>query len=431
MSASIIYITDNPARAEAFKAICAGENYELVISMAEDHPNFSNYELIFCDAAITLKSEDASNIRPIVAVYDAASASELQAATSGNSIDVLAYPFNAIEAAARLRCLSRLHMLQEEINHRQSIHLQSKNTLSVLLIGTEAACATAQQALAPECSVEYTDDDITGLLRAGQGDWSCVVLALSDTSREPATFIRQLRLLASARTMPVLIYTETADERCVKALLAGANDLAIHGCTSGELSKRIHALALRKSVLDKLRSDAAIAAPLTEFDHVTGLPGQTQLMRTMATSLKRLEAQGKPGSLLLIAVDPPVGVPEGDAIPDSVMLTLTQVLRRSLRGFDYACRFGPDSFAIFMPGADALNAELVAKRICAEIKSERVRVKETRKDGTTASIGLATMAVSDKMVTANDMIATASDALVKAQVLGASQVMSLELNLAA
>jgi two-component system, cell cycle response regulator len=374
---------------------------------------------------------EAKDTRPIVVIYDISNSLELQAAISSSAIDVLGFPFNATEAASRLRCLSRLYMLQEELRVRNTNVKSDATSLSVLVIGTQGACERVRQSLGDYSNVECADDDITGFLRAAQGEWSCVILASSDESRDPAAMIRQLRMLDRTRTTPVLIHTAKTDSRCEAALLAGANDMAFAGCSPAELIKRISALALRKRVLDALRADAKSIAPLSDFDHVTGLPGPTQLMRTMPASLERLKAQGKPASLLLIAVDALPGVPEGETIPDHVMLALTQVLRRSLRGFDYACRYSADCFAILMPGADAKGAEAVATRICAEIKSEKVRLLDGRKDGMTASIGLATMAASGGAASAAGIVATAVDALAKAQALGAAQIMMLELKLAA
>jgi two-component system, cell cycle response regulator len=430
MSANLIYVTANTERSEAFKAICADENYTLTVCTPESIGDCSTYDLIFCDVENSINFSAAPKTIPIVAIYDAANPQQVIAALTGHAIDVLAFPFNAIEAASRLRCLSRLHMLQDELNHRRSIP-KVEAALPVLVVGSDAACKGVEGSLSDKFIVECAADDMTGLLRAAQGQWSCVVLALNDASREPAAMIRQMRVLDRTRTTPILVHTELADARCVAALQAGANDMVFGNCSPAELSKRIQALALRKSVLDALRADAASIAPLSDFDHATGLPGPTQLMRSMPASLERLKAQGKPASLLLIAVDPLAGMPEGEAVPDSVMLALTQVLRRSLRGFDYACRYSADCFAILMPGADAKGAEAVANRICAEIKSEKVRLKDARKDGTTASIGLATMAASGGADTAQQMIATATDSLAKAQALGAAQVVAQELKLAA
>jgi two-component system, cell cycle response regulator len=430
MSANLIYVTANTERSEAFKVICADENYTLTVCTPESIGDCSTYDLIFCDAENSIDFSAAPKTIPIVAIYDGANSQQVIAASTGHAIDVLAFPFNAIEAASRLRCLSRLHMLQDELNHRRSI-LKAEAALPVLVVGSDAACKGVENSLSELFIVECAADDMTGLLRAAQGQWSCVVLALNDASRYPAAMIRQMRVLDRTRTTPILVHTELADARCIAALQAGANDMAFGNCSPAELFKRIQALALRKSVLDALRADAASIAPLSDFDHATGLPGPTQLMRSMPASLERLKAQGKPASLLLIAVDPLAGMPEGEAVPDSVMLALTQVLRLSLRGFDYACRYGADCFAILMPGADANGAEAVANRICAEIKSEKVRLKDARKDGTTASIGLATMAASGGAASAEQMIATALDSLAKAQALGAAQVVAQEMRLAA
>jgi two-component system, cell cycle response regulator len=431
MSAKIIYVTASAARSEAFKAICEVENYSLNVYPPGAIGDCTGLDLFFHDADVTEKPTCVPETVPVVAVYDGANPADMNAALHGNASDVLAFPFDDIETASRLRCLSRLHMLQDELRQPASLPALNKDRLPVLIIGAEGSCEPIAAKLMSAFQVECADDDMTGLLRAAQGQWSCVVMALVETSRDPAAMIRQMRALDHTRTMPILVHTIASDERCMAALQAGANDMVRAGCTGLEVAKRAQALALRKSVLDALRAEAALIAPLADFDHATGLPGPAQLMRSLPTSLERLKAKGKPASLLLIAVDPLCDMAQGDTVPDSVMLALTQVLRRSLRGFDYACRYSADSFAILMPDADAKGAAAVAERICGEIKSEKVRLKDGRKDGTTASIGLATMGTSGGAGSASDMIATALDCLAKARAQGAARIVVQELKRAA
>ncbi len=436
MSAKIIYVTASAARSEAFKAICEVENYSVNVYAPGAIGDCTGLDLFFHDADVTEKPTGLPETVPVVAVYDGANHAAMNTALAENASDVLAFPFDDVETASRLRCLSRLHMLQDELRQPKlkqhvSLPAHNKDRLPILIIAAEGACEPVAAKLMSAFQVECADDDITGLLRAAQGQWSCVVMALSETSRDLAAMIAQMRALDHTRTMPILVHTPTADERCVAALQAGANDMVKAECTALEVVKRVQALALRKSVLDALRAEAALIAPLADFDHATGLPGPTQLMRSLPASLERLKTKGKPASLLLIAVDPPSDMTEGGAVPDSVMLALTQVLRRSLRGFDYACRYSADSFAILMPDADAKGAAAVAERICAEIKSEKVRLKDGRKDGTTASIGLATMGTSGGASSASEMIATALDCLAKARAQGAARIVVQELKLAA
>ncbi|MGL4404628.1 MAG: diguanylate cyclase [Notoacmeibacter sp.] len=430
MSANLLYLTSNTERSNALLAICVEENYTLTVCAPEAAPGKANYDLVFCDAEISSGFDPFLHAVPVVAVYDSSS-SVLNTQTLAGAIDFIAFPFVNAETIVRLRCLSRLHMLQEELAHTSN-NLNLKSKISpVLVIGNETTRSLVMQTLSGGFEVEGCDDDLTGLLRAAQGNWSCVVLALSESSRDPIAMIRQMRVLDRTRTTPVLVFTQNADARCVSALHAGANDMVLEQRSPFELVKRVEAMALRKAVIDALRAEAASIAPLSDFDHTTGLPGPTQLARSMPASLERLKAQGKPASLLLIAVDPIIGVAEAEPVSDHVMLALTQVLRRSLRGFDFACRFSRDCFAILMPGADAKGAQAVAERICAEIKSEKVRLKDGRKDGTTASIGLATISAASGAISADQIIAAALESLAKAQANGAAQIVAQELSLAA
>jgi PleD family two-component response regulator len=279
MSANILYVTNHLNRADALKAICADENFALTVSTPDGQLDISAYDLVFRDASLEVGLGGVLNICPIVAIYDVSIAAELQAAVLSDAIDVLAFPFNPIETVSRLRCLSRLQMLQDELRIRSTGATLGAKTLPVLAIGADPSCKAVQHALTNSFNVESASDDITGLLRAAQSQWLCVIMALSDESRDAATLIRQLRMLDCTRTTPILVHTVSTDTRCEAALQAGANDVVLAGCLSAELIKRVSALALRKSVLDALRAEAALIAPLSDFDHATGLPGPTQQCR--------------------------------------------------------------------------------------------------------------------------------------------------------
>lgn len=429
MSAKLLYLTSIAERAQALDVICVEENYSLNVMSPDAAVDHAAYDLIFCDA--DCHNNFKQSAVPVVAVYDPANAGANNLQVIENAIDLISLPFQSVETVARLRSLSRLHMLQDELSHRKSGSMNLTAGKEILLVSPGGLQGSAHFVLQSEFDVECVDDDMTGLLRAAQGHWSAVILNLDDQSRDPAPLIRQMRVLDRTRSTPILIVCQSLDTRSIAALHAGANDVVLNNRLEFELLKRVKALAKRKAVLDALREDAASIAPLTDFDHATGLPGPTQLRRSMATSLDRLMAQNKPVSLLLIALDPIEDRIAGEPAPDHVMLALTQVLRRSLRGFDFACRFGLDCFAILMPGADANGAEAVAQRICAEIKSEKVRLKDGRKDGTTASVGVSTMMTCAGAASAEDMIAMAMASLLKARSFGPSQVVAQELKLAA
>ena len=112
-------------------------------------------------------------------------------------------------------------------------------------------------------------------------------------------------------------------------------------------------------------------------------------------------------------------------LPERIMKPIAQLLRRSLRGFDLAVRFGPQDFAILMPGADGDGARIVADRLCGEIAEEKLRSADGGKTTATASIGLAAAKPGDTAHDGAHLIETAGAALETARTAGQSQVFVL------
>ena len=183
MSANLLYITESQIRIDALKAICAEENYTLTATTPKGIVGFADYDLVFCDAKSDLDFGSVPKTVPVVVVYDSADVSEMNSALASDGIDVLAFPFEAIETASRLRCLSRLHMLQEELAQANPEQNKPAVSPSVLIIGAAFATAPIEMALNGPFQTECADDDITGLLRAAQGQWSCGRSALPSLRR--------------------------------------------------------------------------------------------------------------------------------------------------------------------------------------------------------------------------------------------------------
>src|SRR5258708_36558849 len=79
----------------------------------------------------------------------------------------------------------------------------------------------------------------------------------------------------------------------------------------------------------------------------------------------RAQRASTPMALLLIDLDHfrEVNNQKGHAAGDATLRTLGAMLKAELRALDVAARFGGDEIVVLLPGAGALEAALVARRL--------------------------------------------------------------------
>lgn len=124
----------------------------------------------------------------------------------------------------------------------------------------------------------------------------------------------------------------------------------------------------------------------------------------------------QPVSVLAIDIDhfKAINDAHGHAVGDSVIRNVAQLIRKSIRGGDFAVRFGGEEFVVILATTPPRGAMTVAETIRRRI--EGLRLKRTR-DGQalapiTASIGVAELTAKD---TAETVLARADDALYAAK----------------
>ncbi len=178
------------------------------------------------------------------------------------------------------------------------------------------------------------------------------------------------------------------------------------------------ALALgRERALAQAGSYAEAAA----IDPVSGLFNRRYFHTRIQEELQRAQRHSLSVGLLMIDVDDFKAVNDtyGHLVGDTVIRTIADILRRSVRVFDICTRFGGEEFAVVMPGSAADDAARIAERI-----RQRVQKTSSAEPGlaslkVTVSIGLA---VSRPDMSPRDLIAGADMALYQAKKAGKNRV---------
>jgi len=159
-------------------------------------------------------------------------------------------------------------------------------------------------------------------------------------------------------------------------------------------------------------------------DPLTGLYNR----RWLDNALRRLVEQSRKGerpvplAVFLVDVDhfKAYNDSHGHLGGDRALMALGEMLKTTLRPYDFSARFGGEEFLVVLPNTDATVGHAVAERLRLAVAAKPIALP----DGTplphiTVSIGLAT---NDRAVTPESMIAEADARLYEAKRNGRNQV---------
>ena len=123
-------------------------------------------------------------------------------------------------------------------------------------------------------------------------------------------------------------------------------------------------------------------------DSLTGLYNHQHIMQILEDEIHRVRRYELPLSLLMIDIDhfKNVNDAHGHLAGDSVLVSVSQILRESIRPSDYAGRYGGEEFLVVFTHTSLEDSRVVAERIRAGIESGRFGEAHVR---ITASLGLA------------------------------------------
>ena len=150
-------------------------------------------------------------------------------------------------------------------------------------------------------------------------------------------------------------------------------------------------------IADKVASTVSSARTLrriyleAETDILTGLPNARAVFRRLETELQRAERRSESLAVFFLDLDElkPVNDSMGHGAGDRLLAGVAEVLRASLRPYDFLGRVGGDEFLAIMPGiaGDQVNKRILALKEAVALK--QIAVGPNRRIGTTVSVGAA------------------------------------------
>jgi two-component system cell cycle response regulator len=326
--------------------------------------------------------------------------------------DFLTKPIDEIALLARVRSLSRLKLVVDELRARSSAtaglgvasmqHACDDGRGGRLLLVEDRVNAAhrVSDALRPFYDIDIEADARDALLRAAETDYEIAIVSLSLADFDGLRLCGQLRSLERTRHTPLLILADTGDRaRILRGLDMGVNDYLQRPIDPDEIVARVRTQVRGRRYADSLRADARNAMELAVVDPLTGLNNRRYLELRVAALLEQAAREERPVSAMILDIDRFKAVNDafGHDVGDEVLKTFAARVKRVVRGGDLMCRFGGEEFVVIMPDTRLSVAALIGERIRAAVASAPFPIEQgARAIAVTVSIGIAESARDDR-----------------------------------
>lgn len=174
-----------------------------------------------------------------------------------------------------------------------------------------------------------------------------------------------------------------------------------------------------------LRQLANQMRDLAETDGLTGLANRRVFDEALASECANAQLTAAPLSLLMVDVDrfksynDTYGHPAGDACLREVSNCLKAIAKRP---GDLVARYGGEEFAVVLPGTDSAAAVGLAEIFRLALQQRALAHTGSEFKVVTASIGVSTFEAATQILSAEELIETADEALYRAKASGRNRV---------
>ncbi|MEM9015215.1 MAG: PleD family two-component system response regulator [Pseudomonadota bacterium] len=377
---------------------------------------------------------------PVVMVTALDQQADRVAGLEAGADDFLTKPVEDLALFARVRSLSRLKIMTDELRMRHSTgqglgivtaidHFEVEAERRVFMIDdNEEQVERLRNALGEGFVLDDESESEVALGRARTGSYDLIIVNMSIEDTDPLRLCSSIRSFEETRLTPILAIVRQGDTRkLVRALDIGVSDYVTRPVDKNELTARVTTQLRRKHYIDELRSSFQASLEMAVTDQLTGLYNRRYLASHLSAMFDRAYWTGRALSVLILDIDhfKKINDTYGHDAGDKVIKEFAGAISGAVRGIDLACRYGGEEFLIAMPDTDFKFAGVVAERIRKEV-AERIFVVNAGRDelNVTVSIGISSTENGPQDDTAQKLIKRADEALYEAKTNGRNQVIS-------
>jgi two-component system cell cycle response regulator len=423
MTARVLVVDDIPANVKLLEARLSAEYFD-VTTAHNGAEALAACERAECDIVLLdvmmpdmdgfevcrrLKSNPATHHIPVVMVTALDQPSDRVQGLQAGADDFLTKPVSDIALIARVRSLTRLKMMTDELRMRavtsreigiesaehEAITEQGRQGRVLIVDDRKSSYERIASMLGDEHVVDVEPDPASALFRSAEGNYELVIVSLSLEKFDGLRLCSQLRSLDRTRNMPILALCEPDDNaRLMRGLEIGINDYLLRPIDANELHARVRTQIKRKRYTERLRDNVQMSIEAAITDGLTGLHNRRYMESHLGKLVEQATSRGKPLAVLVLDIDffKSINDNYGHDCGDDVLREFAIRVRKSIRGIDLACRMGGEEFVVVMPETDMAVAATVAERLRRKIAAEPFPIEQgKRKIDVTISIGIAAL----------------------------------------
>jgi two-component system, cell cycle response regulator len=452
MSARVLVVDDVPANVKLLEARLSAEYFDVTtaysgseaLAMAER----AECDIVLLDVMMPdmdgfgvcrrLKANPATHHIPVVMVTALDQPSDRVKGLEAGADDFLTKPVSDVALISRVRSLSRLKMVTDELRmraltsrdigiesaEREAVSETGRNGRVLIVDDRKSSYERLVATLVAEHTVDVETEPSEALFHAAEGNYDLLIVSLGLQNFDGLRLCSQVRSLERTRGLPILAVAEPDNnQRLLRGLEIGVNDYLIRPIDKNELLARVRTQVKRKRYTERLRDNVQMTVEMAITDALTGLHNRRYMETHLATLVEQAASRGKPISVLILDIDyfKSVNDTYGHDAGDDVLREFAIRLRKSIRNIDLACRFGGEEFVVVMPETDMGIATTVAERLRRRIATEPFPIQqEMQLLDVTISIGIAGLTGADD--NAASMVKRADQALYRAKRDGRNRV---------
>ena len=454
MTSRVLVVDDLPVNARLLEAKLMSEYFEVIV-VSNGPDALAVCERGECDVVLLdvmmpgmdgfevcrrLKADARTAHIPVVMVSALDQRSDRLEGLSAGADDFITKPYDDMALMTRVRSLSRLKQLTDELRLRAANGGEgasdetlpdTANARVLVVDDSPASYERLVRALAEEADVAVETQPQAALFAIAERSVDLVVVSLALQGFDPLRLCSQLRSLDATRNVPIVLVADEGQEAAVRrGLDMGVNDYIRRPVDGLELRARARTQIRRRRMNEVLRASVQQTMEMALKDGLTGLGNRRHLDRHSAKLFEKTReerAAGGRGDLALIVLDidhfKQVNDVHGHDAGDEVLREFARRIGRNVRSRDMVCRFGGEEFVVLMPGTDRDLAVVVADRMRREVAAHPFIAEGGRKQlDVTVSAGVAVVEPED--VDMRDTFRRADQALYEAKGAGRDRVVA-------
>jgi two-component system cell cycle response regulator len=452
MSARVLVVDDVPANVKLLEARLSAEYFDVVTAncgtQALEICQRAECDIVLLDVMMPdidgfevcrrLKSDPRTHFIPVVMVTALDSPSDRVRGLDAGADDFLTKPVSDVVLIARVRSLTRLKMMTDELRmraitsleigvqapEREAIADTGKGGKILLVDDRPSSYERLAPILTGEHAVDVEPNPADALFHAAEGNYDLLIVSLNLENYDGLRLCSQVRSLERTRSVPLLALSDADNNvQLMRGLEIGVNDYLLRPVDKNELLARSRTQIRRRRYTHFLRDSVQNSLEMAITDPLTGLHNRRYLESHIGTLAEQAASRGKPLALMILDIDffKSVNDNYGHDAGDDVLREFATRIRKSIRGIDLAARYGGEEFVIVMPETDLHVASIIAERLRRSIASEPFSIeKGTKRIEVTISVGISMLEAKNEPVA--DVLKRADQALYRAKHDGRNRV---------